>query len=184
MARVCEQCHFYDASGQTETCPKCMTDLRFTLLGPGGAAPAYSPAAAGTATGVETLPRQRVQSSYTGGSTSVWGVLGTVYRYRLIYSLVVVPILLLFSLCFGINLTGASVEDKYAQLEVGMDVDEVRLIMDPPVRSRRFPVKRWSMFDSIPDHGPATVTWQENKRTVVLDFMDGELVHKSLKPQK
>jgi hypothetical protein len=184
MARVCEQCQFYDASGQTETCPKCKTDLRFTLLGPGGAAPAYSAPAVGAATGIETLPRPRVQSSYTGGSTSFWDIIRTIYRFRLIYSLVVVPILLLFSLCFGINLTGGSVEDRYAQLQVGMDVEEVREIMEPPVRSRRFPKKPWSMFDGVPDQGPATVTLQENKRTVVLEFKDAELVHKSMNPQK
>src|SRR5207244_3562006 len=147
MARICEQCHYYDGSGQQETCPKCKVDLRFTLLAPPGASPAYSLPGTGTATALEAPPRPRVQPSYARGPSSVWDVLGTMFRYRLIYTLVVVPICLLFSLCFGINLTGPSVTDKYAQLQVGMDVDEVRLIMDPPVRSRRFPVKRWSMFD-------------------------------------
>jgi hypothetical protein len=133
---------------------------------------------------IEARPRPRVYSSYAGQPSSSWDGLGTLFRYRLFYSLVAAPILLVLSLCFGINPTGTTLTEKYAELQVGMDVEDVREIMEPPVRSRRWPVHRMSMFDNLPDQGPATLTWQENGRTLKLDFKDGELVAKSLKPQK
>jgi hypothetical protein len=177
MARICAKCNYYDPDGSQDTCPECQAPLRFTLLPPAGVSPDALPAAG---PGTSTVPlRQRRGYSSAGAPGSFLGVMEMVFRYRLVMSVVVVPILLLLSLGFGINLTGPSLKDKFDHLKVGMDMDEVRAIMEPPTHHRRMPVRHFSMFDDLPERGPATLTWEENGATVTLEFRDGELVSKS-----
>jgi hypothetical protein len=178
MARICAKCNYYDPDGSQDTCPDCQAPLRFTLLPPAGAAPDPLPAA-GSGMSSSVSLRQRRGYSSAGSSGSFLGLMELVFRYRLVMSVIVVPILLLLSLGFGINLTGPSLKDKFDHLKVGMDVDEVRVIMEPPTRRRRLPARHFSMFDDLPERGPATLTWEENGATVILEFLNGELVSKS-----
>jgi hypothetical protein len=178
MARACAKCNYYDPSGSRETCPDCQAPLRFTLLPPAGATPDALPLA-GSGTSGSVFLQQGRGSGSTGSPGPFPGLMELVFRYRLVMSVVVVPILLLLSLAFGVNLTGPSVKDKFDRLKVGMDVDEVRAIMEPPVHHRRMPVRHLSLFDDLPERGPATLTWEENGATLTLEFRNGELVSKS-----
>ncbi len=177
MARICESCKYYDASGEQASCPTCNGPLRFTLLAPpgqAGAALAAQPAEAPA----PPRPRPGYSGGYSGQPSPFLGMLGNAFKYRLLLSLIVGPILLGLSLIFGVNLGQPTLKQKYDRLQVGMDFDEVREIMEPRTSSRRFPGRRMSMFDNFPDEGPATLTWEEHGATVTLEFEDGELVKK------
>jgi hypothetical protein len=181
MARICSKCNYYDADGNQDTCPNCQAPLRFTLLLPAGAS-LDPPSAAGSETVGIPRANRRGSSTLAGTPGSFFDLLEMGFRHRRVLSLVAVPVLLLLSLGFGINLTGPSLQDKFDRLKVGMDVDEVRAIMEPPTHHRHRFGRPLSMFTDFPERGPVTLVWEENGATVTLEFLNGELVSKSRRP--
>jgi hypothetical protein len=174
MARVCSQCKAYDAEGAVVTCPTCNVPMQFTLLPAPGQGAAPLPVAEG-----QPRPEPRRPSAAEKGH-QIMDMLGWVFRYRVLVSAVVVPLLAVGGF-FGVQLQGGeSLKSRYEQLQVGMDVDTVEEVLNPPRSSRRMPTSRLRSFDNVPDVGPYTVSYTEGDgATLTLEFRDAVLVAKS-----
>ena len=175
MARVCSQCNMYDAAGTLEACPSCQAPMRFTLLPP----PRQN--AAPLTFSEHQAPAGPRRSAVSAGGTSLSELLVLAFRYRKLAGLVIIPFVLVCSF-FGVKIgTGESFKSRYDQVRVGMDVDEVEDLLNPPRFYRgRFRMPRHNILDCVPDEGPYTVHYSESgSGSITLDFRDGVLVAKS-----
>jgi hypothetical protein len=108
-------------------------------------------------------------------------LLDWVFRYHTLAGLVVVPLILVCSF-LGVQInTGESLKSRYDRIQVGMDVDEVEIVLRPPVRYRgRFRMPQHHILDAVPDEGPYTMNYTESgSGSITLHFQDGVLASKS-----
>jgi hypothetical protein len=135
MARLCSQCQYYTNGAET-VCPRCNVDMQLTFLPPPGqaAAPLADVPPVTAPIGARRRPRETEASQ-----------LFDLFRFlrgnRLVLSTIVGILAIAGGLVFGWG--SASLKDRYDRIEVGMDECEVRNILSPPVRGRRWRSPEW-----------------------------------------
>jgi hypothetical protein len=172
MARVCAQCKFYSEGSET-ACPQCNGVMQFTLLPPLGQ-PAKPLLLA-----LPPEPRPSRQQSGPSPFPSLLEAIGWYRRHRLLLSAPIAVIMIVGGLLFGWG--KQSVQDRFDHIEVGMDEQEVREILSPPNRGRKWRTPEWYNKPTLSTEGYASLSHNEAGVTVLVEFMDGVVTRKSLK---
>lgn len=125
MAMVCGKCKAYDAEGSVTTCPTCELPMQFTLLPrSGGSAPPPLPL-----TAAPPAPRRVSMAEKANG---VMDMVGTLFRFRFIFTLVLLPLLLTGGF-FGFQLFGDTPrKDPNDPFEIRGKFDEVQNKLNHP----------------------------------------------------
>jgi hypothetical protein len=173
MARICSKCSYYTEASDVLTCPNCNVLLRFTLINPAGEqAPLPT---ARTTTGTATKP----QSSALNWLARVDVVVTWCFVHRKLLLLVLVPVVILAGVLFGLGgLGGVSLSERYNQIQIGMDSEEVIDILGSDNGFLPPPVQ----FDEIPsdkDEDSFTWVWEEGGAKITLEFEKNKVVKKS-----
>ena len=172
MARLCSRCKFYTDCGET-VCPKCHVEMQFTLLPPPGQEATPMPLLS-----LPPEPRRRRQGWGASTSPSLFDALGWYRRHRLLIMSPIGVIMIIGSLLFGWGKT--SVLDRFDYIEVGMSEQEVRTILSPPIRSRKWRSPEWHNKPVLSTNGYATLHHSEAGVNILIEFMDGAVTRKSL----
>jgi hypothetical protein len=176
MPRLCSQCTYYTSSGET-VCPTCNKEMQLTFLPPPGQANATLPAVdlGPEPARVARRPRESAASQ-----------LNDMFRWmranRMVVSSVLGVVMIAGGLLFGWG--SQSLEGRFDQIEVGMDEREVRNILSPPSRGRKWRSPEWHNQPVLSTEGYASMKHMEATGTVTVEFMDGLVVRKSLEPTR
>ena len=171
MARICPQCKLY--SDSETTCPKCNVSMQLTFLPPPGQAAIPMPQGE-----LRSLPdpvRRRHQDS---GAAQLIDLTRFIMSQRKVLSSILGVILVLGGVMFGWG--KGAVEDRFEDIEVGMTEGEVRNILSPPMRSRRWRSPEWHNKPVLSTVGYAVMTHSEAGVKITVEFMDGGVTHKTL----
>lgn len=187
MARLCERCQYYSHGNDELTCPTCRIPLRFTLLTPqaGGEAgstfAALSPAALAAPPPAPPLPTRKLLRARSALETSD-GLFDWCLQHRKLMIVLFGLVGLLGLAGYG-SRSGTPLTERYDQIEVGMDEEEVIDILDSG--------GVWSSYTSefyeIPDDKDETRytwVWEEEGLRIILSIADGKVVRKSLEAPK
>ncbi len=175
MARVCPQCAFYTDNGET-TCPTCHVAMQLTFLPPPG-----QPAVPLPKIDMEPAPAPMRHRPRETASSQILDMFGWMFRgyrtNRYLVSTVLGAVFIAGGALFGWG-TG-SVERRFDRIVVGMDEQEVRNILSPPNRGRRWRTPDWYNRPVLNTNGYATFTHTEAGGTILVEFMNGRVMRKS-----
>jgi hypothetical protein len=148
MAQVCGKCKAYDAEGAVTTCPTCNLPMQFTLLPPPsqGAAPLSLPV---------DEPRPGPRRPVAAEQGHIMDLLGSLFRYRLLAYLVLLPLLSAGGF-FGVqSVVGDGQKSQSDPFQIRTKFDDVQNRMQQPAPTPGFePAANTSMTPIAPPQQP------------------------------
>jgi hypothetical protein len=147
--------------------------MQLTFLPPPGQAPAPLPEV-NMGPVSAPAPRRRRETE----ATQLRDMFRWLRGNRLVVSTVIGIIAVVGGLVFGWG--SQSLQDRFDRIAVGMDEVEVRNILSPPARGRRWRSPEWHNQPTLSTEGYAVMKHMEPTGTVTVEFMDGLVTRKRL----
>jgi hypothetical protein len=138
----------------------------------------FSPPRQSSTTVRISAPAPEARPPEPSSGVNLFGLIGWCRENRLMLSIVASVLLLGGALLFGWGTQ--SLQGRFDRIEVGMSEEQVRNILSPPNRGRKWRTPDWVNKPVLSTEGYAVLHHSEAGATVTVEFMDGRVTRKAL----
>lgn len=187
MARLCERCQYYTPGNDELTCPECRIPLRFTLLPPEPEGNGGTTFTATSTTGVVSTPVAALPTRQGFRARRALEKSDNFVEWCLNHRKILLPLFGVLVILFGVggysSRRGAPLTERYEQIQVGMEEDEVLDILDSGGTWSSWTSDFYEIADEA-DDTRYTWVWEEDGAKITIEIADGKVVRKSMEELK